>query len=261
MRRIEFSEERWIRWADEDERVWRDTFVDVFEAQIKEVIRRGLLIGFNMVEAEINGIVKADEYQEIYQTLYMEQGQRYYEYIKRRTKGESFKLRKKALDPNDPYFLYMQEFIDSITGSKIRAVEATSREAAVNAVRSVTQEVLEMGLGPIEARNLIEERVLAEWRILSEFRAQRIARTEVTALANRASYFGAQTSGVTFQKEWMAYIDNRTRATHKAANGTTVGPFDFFNIGGARLQYPGQYGAGDASETINCRCRLGYIVD
>lgn len=261
MRRIEFSEELWISWADQDERVWRDTFVEVFEAQMSEIIRRGLLIGFNMVEAEINGIVKGEEYQAIYETLYMEQGQRYYEYIKRRVKSENLKLRTKALDPNDPYFLYMQEFIDSITGSKVVSVQATSREAAVNAIRSVTQEVLEMGLGSEEAAKLIQERVLSEWRILSEFRAQRIARTEVTALANRASYLGAQTSGVNFQKEWMAYIDSRTRATHKAANGTRVGPFEWFEIGDARLQYPGQYAAGDASETIQCRCRLGYVVE
>lgn len=261
MRNIEFSEELWISWADQDERVWRDTFVEVFESQMQEIIRRGLLIGFNMVEAEINGIVKGEEYQAIYQSLYMEQGQRYYEYIKRRVKNESLKLRTKRLDPNDAYFLYMQEFIDEITATKVATVEATSREAAVNAIRSVTQEVLEMGLGSEEAKKLIEERVLAEWRVLSEFRAQRIARTEVTALANRASYMGAQTSGVNFQKQWMAYIDSRTRPEHRAANGTTIGPFDWFEIGGARLQYPGQYGTGDASQTINCRCRLGYVVE
>lgn len=261
MRSIEFSERLWIRWADQDERVWRDTFVEVFNAQMQEIIRRGLLVGFNMVEAEINGIVNAKEYQAIYEGLYMEQGQRYYTYVKSKVKSIPFDLRKKALDPNDPYFLYMQEFIDEITTTKIRSVEATSRQAAVEAIRRVTERVQQEGLGIDEASALIEQEVLSEWRILSEFRAQRIARTEVTALANKASYMGAQTSGVTFRKRWMAYIDNRTRPSHKAADGTTIGPFEYFNLEGTRLQYPGQYGVGDASQTINCRCRLGYEVD
>lgn len=252
MRTIEFPESLWISWADQDERVWRDTFVEVFNSQIQKIIQRGLLIGFNMVEAEINGIVNPAEYQAIYEALYMEQGQRYYEYVKTKVKSTPFKLRKKELPPNDPYFLYMQEFIDSITATKVQSVEMTSREAAVNAIRKVTEEVTAEGLGIDEASKLIQERVLSEWRILSEFRAQRIARTEVTALANRASYYGAQTSGVNFKKQWMAYIDSRTRPSHKAINGTTVGPYEFFNLDGTQLQYPGQYGVGDASETINC---------
>lgn len=259
MREVGFSTAKWERLTNQDEREWRNAFVDLFEVQLQRMIEKGKVLGFNNLISEMPSIIRPEEYNELYERFYLEQGQKYYLTILMGLKGSKMSLRKKELDPTDPYFLRMREFLDEITATKVKTVEATSREVALNAIAKATEEAQEQGFGEVELVRRIEEEVALEWRVLSEFRAQRIARTEVTALANRASYMGAQNSELAVGKKWMAFIDSRTRLTHIDINGLEVGINERFPVGNSLLEYPGQYG-GSAEETINCRCRLSWIV-
>ncbi|MFF2650595.1 phage minor head protein [Streptomyces sp. NPDC058045] len=56
-------------------------------------------------------------------------------------------------------------------------------------------------------------------------------------------------------KAWLSTADDRTRATHRAADGQTVPLATPFTVGRARLQFPGDP-RGPAGEVINCRCSL-----
>lgn len=56
-------------------------------------------------------------------------------------------------------------------------------------------------------------------------------------------------------QRWVAHHDNRTRATHMAADGQTVKVGMTFRVGGFPLRYPGDP-EGPIQEIINCRCVL-----
>jgi SPP1 gp7 family putative phage head morphogenesis protein len=88
--------------------------------------------------------------------------------------------------------------------------------------------------------------------------ALRVARTEAhrNAQAGRlASFEHAEAKGVEIEKVWSSAVDGRTRDTHAAMDGQTVGQQeDFESPSGATGPAPGMLG--DAAEDINCRCSV-----
>jgi len=84
------------------------------------------------------------------------------------------------------------------------------------------------------------------------FRSVVIARTETTAALNFGDIDADRQSGEIWGNEWVAAMDERTRLSHMAINGTTAELGIEFGNG---LQYPGDP-LGRAAEVINCRCVL-----
>lgn len=96
---------------------------------------------------------------------------------------------------------------------------------------------------------------------VSEARATLIARTEVIAASNAASYATAMLlDGPGVSKQWQATPDARTRETHRHADGQTVPLAAPFTVGGAALLFPGDL-TGPVDEIANCRCSLGYLFE
>ena len=89
-------------------------------------------------------------------------------------------------------------------------------------------------------------------------RSEVIARTEVISAANSASIFGARSTGLPLEKEWIATRDGRTREDHADADGQRVKLDDPFVVGGVEMDTPGT--SGDPAEDCNCRCTQGYHV-
>ena len=107
------------------------------------------------------------------------------------------------------------------------------------------------------------ERLTAEIATMSEFatyRAETIARTEVNGAYNAGTYESNQTLGDVgpVEKYWIATGDDRTRETHREADGQVRAFADPFSIGGSEMLYPHDP-AGPAKEVVNCRCVLGYL--
>lgn len=105
---------------------------------------------------------------------------------------------------------------------------------------------------------------------LLQLRGETIARTETIQSLNRSEYEAfhqAIDSGAADQsavkREWDATLDDRTRDTHRAMDGQEVGLDEPFKTpDGELLMFPGDYSLGaDASEIINCRCRVKLKVD
>jgi len=101
---------------------------------------------------------------------------------------------------------------------------------------------------------------------VTEPRARVIARTEshgarntVNAASVRrvANAFG---SADPFRRRWQAAEDERTRETHRIADGQTVALSEPFIVGGASLDFPGDP-AGPPGEIINCRCTTITLID
>jgi hypothetical protein len=101
---------------------------------------------------------------------------------------------------------------------------------------------------------------------VTEPRARVIARTEshgarntVNAASVRrvATAFGSANA---FARRWQAAEDERTRETHREADGQTVALSEPFTVGRASLDFPGDP-SGPPGEIINCRCTTITIID
>jgi len=62
------------------------------------------------------------------------------------------------------------------------------------------------------------------------------------------------------RKRWRSRNDERTRSSHRAADGQTVGIDAPFTVGGAQLMYPGDP-AGPAEEIFGCRCSFFLVTE
>jgi hypothetical protein len=92
---------------------------------------------------------------------------------------------------------------------------------------------------------------------VSDGRAMTIARTEVHAALEAGSYLQALAVDPDGKKTWLATNDDRTRETHRLAEGQVQSIDQPFNVGGSALQFPGDP-HGEPGEIINCRCSVGY---
>lgn len=88
-------------------------------------------------------------------------------------------------------------------------------------------------------------------------RAQTIARTEIPAAMNQASleFANSRPAGTVAHKEWLAVHDQRTRMTHRVADGQKQPVFMPFAVGGTLMMHPGDPTA-PPDETISCRCTM-----
>lgn len=99
------------------------------------------------------------------------------------------------------------------------------------------------------------------------YRGEVIARTEALTALSQAQVEGMEqlVEAGEFRRDqitktWRAAGDGRTRDTHAAMNGQTVGmDGTFTSPSGARLRYPRDTRA-PASETVQCRCRLNMAI-
>lgn len=77
--------------------------------------------------------------------------------------------------------------------------------------------------------------------------------------ASQMAYDKLTDKGIKAQKMWVATLDEHTRLSHQQLDGVKVDLDGFFEIGGARAQYPGGFGI--AEEDINCRCTTVIVYD
>jgi uncharacterized protein with gpF-like domain len=135
---------------------------------------------------------------------------------------------------------------------RITEVTETTRDQIIRAVRKGYED----GLGQRGTASYILDLVPQ----ISSYRAEVIARTETHGAANYGSQEAAKQTGLPLSREWLSAADDRTRETHREANGQVVGMDDTFRVGDSDLAFPGDP-SGPADEVINCRCAVGYIVD
>ena len=137
----------------------------------------------------------------------------------------------------------MAEWVREYGTQKIKQITETTQEDIALIVRSGIKE----GKSEREIGKLI--RAIATTKSAS--RAQTIARTETHAASQASANASAQATGIEMQRVWVASNGERTRDTHRAADGQMVGMNDTFTVGGSELRYPGDPN-GPAAEVINC---------
>lgn len=88
-------------------------------------------------------------------------------------------------------------------------------------------------------------------------RATTIVRTEAHRITQASHYDAAErvkAKGVDIVLQWDASLDGDTRDTHRMLDGTIIEVGEYFESGGNKARYPGDFG--DPAEDCNCRCVL-----
>jgi SPP1 gp7 family putative phage head morphogenesis protein len=160
---------------------------------------------------------------------------------------------------------------DSITASAVEIVPvrdqlaeaylASARNRLVQVADETWQHAREQmmtGMREGESITQIRDRVVGATE-LARPRAEVIARTEVIGASNRGAIEQMYTAGLPATKEWIATNDSRTRPTHHAVDGKKVDLKEDFLVGGVSMDGPHDP-KGPASETVSCRCTLGFEV-
>ncbi|AUX81854.1 head morphogenesis [Gordonia phage Brandonk123] len=97
---------------------------------------------------------------------------------------------------------------------------------------------------------------LNEW----QWKARRIARTEshgaVSAGQLAAARVVEQQTGLRMWKRWLSTEDQRTRASHRVADGQTCPLDEPFRVGGFLLEHPADSISVAPHEVVNCRCTM-----
>lgn len=102
-------------------------------------------------------------------------------------------------------------------------------------------------------------------------RAMASARRRESVATARAAIYGAsdygayllgieaERSGISVEKTWIAIMDARVRASHKALHGTTIPIDEVFHGRNGTLRFPHDPQAHPA-EVYNCRCRMAVHI-
>ncbi|MDO4945687.1 MAG: phage minor head protein [Ruminococcus sp.] len=94
----------------------------------------------------------------------------------------------------------------------------------------------------------------------SQSRARTISRTEINSLCECAALEGYYQSGYT-QKKWKSFKDEKTRETHRTADGQIRNLFEPFSVGDSLLMFPQDSSLGaSAKEIVNCRCIMLPVI-
>ena len=146
-----------------------------------------------------------------------------------------------AFDVDDPrMILRVQQHVDAVGswGTELRANVAATVERGMAdgwSVQRMADELTASG-------------------VLSDKQALNIARTEAISASNGGTYEAWQVAGIG-SKVWASTYDQRTRPSHRMADGQQVDLLQPFIVGGFHAQYPGDPEL-PAQERINCRCTM-----
>lgn len=174
---------------------------------------------------------------------------------------------KRLLDSLAPKSASPDEQKDAVSDVTARA----QRWIGQNGTRKIVQiadttrrdinRAIAAGIEAGEGQRVIAKRIRARTGgLIGKRRSNIIARTEVHGASVAAGQAAVDAAGIANQiiRQWIAAQDERTRETHRAADGQQRTQTEPFNVGGAILMFPGDPN-GPPEEVINCRCVVLYV--
>jgi len=176
------------------------------------------------------------------------------------TKSKGGHEYKRAVPLTPLFDLAQKNWINLYGAQKVTQIAGTTEEQAEKIINDAIAEAVTQGIGENQTAALIRDRMENAGASLSRLRSRVIARTESHNASTAATQAAAEASGVPMRKQWVASGGERTRDSHRRADGQIVGMNEAFIVGGERLMYPGDQ-SGSAETTVNCRCVVAYIPD
>lgn len=155
-------------------------------------------------------------------------------------------------DVNDAFMTRVNDFIRVYALDRATSISGTT----IDQLRSIISAGTLEGLANREIASNITERIPT----IANYRSNTIARTETHTASGYASEMAATETGLNLKKEWVSFIDDRTRETHAEADGQVVNRDEDFTVNGEQLAYAGDP-SGSAENIINCRCTVLYFEE
>jgi len=141
-----------------------------------------------------------------------------------------------------------------LTDSKVNKGLYTALGVDINQLKKSISDEITRGIAAGDFYDVIARNIrLATGAPLS--RVNTIVRTEAHRIQQASAEDARQKAkkkGADVVKQWDATMDSRTRATHAQLDGQIRETDEYFEIGGKKAMYPGEFG--DPAEDCNCRC-------
>ena len=159
-------------------------------------------------------------------------------------------LSGKSQKAEDDWIEFMRNFAITEAGSRIQSVS----NVTLTRVRRVLQQGIDQGLGIEDIAKLMERS-----NAVNRVRARVVARTEIVSASNRGSKLGAESTGLTLEKYWIASPQGiHHRETHsEAAAQSPIGKDEMFIVGGYEADLPGDPNL-PPEESIQCVCAIAW---
>lgn len=163
--------------------------------------------------------------------------------------GTKSKVGMETKAPLSPQFwAAMEQWAYDLAATKVSMIDITSKRLIADAVMRGIRE------GNSNAEIATTLRQIGQ--ITSKTRANMIARTETHTAANYSTKYMATNLGGD-EKQWMNAGDRRVRNAHRHVSTEWIPVDEKFDVGGERLDYPGD-SAGSSANVTNCRCTALY---
>lgn len=225
-----------------------------YTPMIRAEIRRGMSDAVGMWQA--NGHVPAlVEHEAAMQRLLISQAE---------TAVKVFGARVLTAQKADALVIERKDFAATLAKLAARYVGLEAFRRKIVQISETTRNQIIAGVAAGFAEGLgidgIGKAILARVSGISKDRANLIARTETHGAANYGAYGAAKETGLKLQKQWVTVEDERTRQSHRDADGQIVDMDAAFEVDGEYLMFPGDP-SGSPGTVINCRCAQIHLVD
>lgn len=154
---------------------------------------------------------------------------------------------------------YMTDYAKNKAGKRIVSINEETKRQILKYIQAAIDEGVNEGLGTNEIASKIKRSLIEQGVEINTWRSRMIARTEVVNASNAGAIEGARSLQQPMSKIWIATRDARTREDHLNADNQSVALDDMFDIGGERMDHPGDP-SGSAENVINCRCAVAFKV-
>ena len=164
---------------------------------------------------------------------------------------EDYESKKNPRDYTDTWRNAFNYFAGKVAATNVSLVSGTAKKTLIRITQRLFRDPNFTTLGAGEKARILR----SKFKRYSQVQAERLVRTE----ACRAASYGIEQSalqvyaGRNLKKQWVAYVDDRTRDWHIAVNGDVQDFEKPFLVGGEQMMRPGD---GSGYNVINCRCSM-----
>lgn len=212
---------------------------------------RPVLLALSVGLMPTDTLIREEPIRRIYRDVYVRVGLDFAQ----ATYGQAVILKRTNPERKSFFVQAMERFVLTQAAERISSITNTTKDY----VRKTLAKAVAEGWGIGKLATVLR----TEWNVISRLRAVTIARTEMITASTVGALEGARearrVTGIKLNKRWLSTRDSRTRDSHRAANGQTVGMDEDFTINGYAMAGPGDSSKGaPASEIVKCRCAIAF---
>ena len=250
----------WVKSQKKYERLNTKLLINHFKKQVNNIPLEVLsLSNYNtLVDGAINQQDLYNTYFELYQKTGLEHGKKVGIIFNKDIK--SFNLNSFTNAFNDGLFRWILQNV----GNRIVSVNSTFKKYIKALILKGYEDGKTTEQIAASIKKLVNSRNFYKWQAL------RIARTETSTAANRATSLVPKSSNIQYKKVWLSGQDNRVRTLndgkfdHKAMHLKETTKDGYFDVNGELLEYPTALVTKDgnkssAANIIQCRCTFALV--